>query len=158
MSWFAFCCCDKHHDQKKLRKGRVYLIFLFILKGIQGRNSRLELEAETVEERSLRASRFTFSCHVFIAQPHLFTDDTAHSGLSPSTMKKIPKCPKERATDQTDEGKLLNRGSFSRIPNRQPRLAITDVAEERQDSRDYGASLTGINYFSLDTERIKHHF
>jgi hypothetical protein len=42
----------------------------------------------------------------FVAEPHLFTDDTAHSGLSPSTIK-ISKWPKERATDQSEEGNSL---------------------------------------------------
>lgn len=48
MSLFAFCCCDAHHRQKQLGEGKhlsvLYIFITLIIEGIQGRNSRQNLE------------------------------------------------------------------------------------------------------------------
>jgi hypothetical protein len=64
LSYFAFCCYDKHHDQRHLGQERVYMGYpstsLSIIEGSQYRNSSRDLE--TMEDCCLLA------CSPWLAQ------------------------------------------------------------------------------------------
>lgn len=91
--YFAFCCCDKHHDGKATW-GRKCLFHFTAYKTswnkirarTQDNNLQVGPEASTTEECILLACLPQIAClALYSAQGYLCRDGTTHSGMDPST-------------------------------------------------------------------------
>lgn len=84
LSLLAFCCCDKGHELKQLVEDRAYSSRTSgsqcITERNQGRNSRHNLEAETIDKGYLLVhSQADFQLLSSTAQNHLSMDGTTQS-------------------------------------------------------------------------------
>ena len=89
LSWFAFCCCDKHHDQKSVGRKGIWLIFLGHSPSLREvrEGHQVRTEAQAMEEQCL--SRLTLhgllSLLSYTTHDGLPTNDSVHRELDPPT-------------------------------------------------------------------------
>lgn len=110
----AVCCCVKYHDQKQLENRELssFHSLQSIAEGRQGKNSRQELEGETMGRGGgfclLLCFSNLFSWPSNTSQTQLPKDGTAHGGLSPSVSIINQDTPTDVPTGQAD----LDNSSF----------------------------------------------
>ena len=120
MSKFAFCCCNKNHDQKQPGEESFN-------SSLQVGLSRKEVKAGA-RSRSHRRTQLTGSLSglSFTGQAHLPREGTIHSGPGDFTCIASKKMPYKHAHRPVWWSQFLNKCSlFPGESNWQPKLAIT---------------------------------
>lgn len=101
--WFAFYCCDKHHDQKQRGRKRVIQLILIGHDTPLGRvrtGAQTGGGAETMGERCVQAHSLPG-----LHSPGHLPRSATHSGLGPPTLITNQNNPSDTATDQSVLGR-----------------------------------------------------